>query len=728
MKRTITIVLAVAFSFNFASAQNGKIVFGPLDGDSAAVMLVEDGMSITIPVWIRTEPGINIVGLHWPLAAKNDHVASRDDGALFDPFPGWDDVGFLVPNEDGENPEYTNQSMLGIKDLIGTPDPVDGINTEGEWWMVAEYYMTISLGNPIDTVVTDALIAGDHPDNGGFVWSAFEIGELPAESFDYSFSSFYFADNSDPVWCETETEFCGDVGATLCIPLCGTDENMGDDLHIVQISGEGEYTEDIGGPGGYTSGNWCGNLEPGIYTLAFEIRDNAGGDVPLEITVNFQAVTMNIDCVEGFPGGLISIPVTLNTCSFMMGGMDIFISYDSTALSITDVKPTGRIDDGNEFWNVNVESPCEDCPDLEAVRIVWISDINNGVHHSPAYPGDDPVFVMTFRIDEDVEWDTELPITFYNDLNTDNTISDSTGFEWFRPELVNGCINVIDPAGYKGDPNMNGVLYEIGDAVLVVRYLIDGSVVWTENGTSDDAIQHSSADLNNNGIVEITDLVRFILIINGSIEPPKSDPASAIAEIDVSSSDDAIEVSISSDLDVGGVLLEISHPGIEFGTPYAGGMDVTFKDADGIMRAVIYSLEGSSIAAGKSTLLTVPVVSNDGGSIEVTEVSSADAYGRMLETVVLLDAPLPMGYAVFQNYPNPFNAQTSISFAIPEAVHVSVEIFDLLGRSVIILMDSDLQAGFHSVIWDARDQSSGIYFYRIVAGDLDKKSKMVLLK
>jgi hypothetical protein len=89
---------------------------------------------------------------------------------------------------------------------------------------------------------------------------------------------------------------------------------------------------------------------------------------------------------------------------------------------------------------------------------------------------------------------------------------------------------------------------------------------------------------------------------------------------------------------------------------------------------------------------------------------------------------LPNVILISQNYPNPFNAQTMISFSLPQASHVSVEVFDLLGRSVATLLDGDLKAGYHEVDWNAKEQPSGMYFYRIQAGEFSEAKKMTLLK
>jgi|GEM_PF-3369262 len=93
----------------------------------------------------------------------------------------------------------------------------------------------------------------------------------------------------------------------------------------------------------------------------------------------------------------------------------------------------------------------------------------------------------------------------------------------------------------------------------------------------------------------------------------------------------------------------------------------------------------------------------------------------------------PAAFTLLQNYPNPFNQSTKIRFNLPRASFVSLNIYDLLGRKVRILVSEHLSPGFKSVLWDARNDSeeevaSGIYFYQIKAGDFTDTKKLVLVK
>ncbi len=92
------------------------------------------------------------------------------------------------------------------------------------------------------------------------------------------------------------------------------------------------------------------------------------------------------------------------------------------------------------------------------------------------------------------------------------------------------------------------------------------------------------------------------------------------------------------------------------------------------------------------------------------------------------DAVIPTEYDLSQNYPNPFNPSTNISFSIPEAGFVQLDVFNLLGQRVATLVSENRQAGIHTVNFDAQRLSSGIYIYRIQSGDFVSTKKMMLIK
>lgn len=92
------------------------------------------------------------------------------------------------------------------------------------------------------------------------------------------------------------------------------------------------------------------------------------------------------------------------------------------------------------------------------------------------------------------------------------------------------------------------------------------------------------------------------------------------------------------------------------------------------------------------------------------------------------DEDLPVEFALEQNYPNPFNPVTTVEFALPEMSEVRLEVFDVLGRRVQTLVNGPMDAGYHSVQFNAERLASGIYLYRIHAGAYTKVQRMVLMK
>ena len=90
-------------------------------------------------------------------------------------------------------------------------------------------------------------------------------------------------------------------------------------------------------------------------------------------------------------------------------------------------------------------------------------------------------------------------------------------------------------------------------------------------------------------------------------------------------------------------------------------------------------------------------------------------------------------YSLDQNFPNPFNPETEIRYQLPEAAHVNLAIYNLLGQKIQTLIDKELQAGFHSMKWDGKNDAgigitSRVYLFNLQAGSFHAIKKMVLLR
>ena len=88
----------------------------------------------------------------------------------------------------------------------------------------------------------------------------------------------------------------------------------------------------------------------------------------------------------------------------------------------------------------------------------------------------------------------------------------------------------------------------------------------------------------------------------------------------------------------------------------------------------------------------------------------------------------PGDFVLHQNFPNPFNPATTIRFSLPRKEHVTLKVFDMLGREVATLLEGELSIGEHSVVFDARDLTSGVYFYRLTADQFVQIRKAFLIK
>ncbi|MGD0339701.1 MAG: T9SS type A sorting domain-containing protein [Bacteroidota bacterium] len=104
------------------------------------------------------------------------------------------------------------------------------------------------------------------------------------------------------------------------------------------------------------------------------------------------------------------------------------------------------------------------------------------------------------------------------------------------------------------------------------------------------------------------------------------------------------------------------------------------------------------------------------------------SFDNLITSVPLSSSELPSKFNLAQNYPNPFNPSTTISFNLPSKSFVSLKVFDALGREVATIVSEELSAGSYTRQWNAAGIPSGIYFYRLQAGNYTETKKLVLLR
>ena len=88
----------------------------------------------------------------------------------------------------------------------------------------------------------------------------------------------------------------------------------------------------------------------------------------------------------------------------------------------------------------------------------------------------------------------------------------------------------------------------------------------------------------------------------------------------------------------------------------------------------------------------------------------------------------PISFQLSQNYPNPFNPVTNIQFSIPQDYFVTLMVYNSVGEEIAVLVNKKMSAGLHTISWNAIDMPSGVYLYKILAGNFSEIKKMILLK
>jgi hypothetical protein len=476
-------------------------------------------------------------------------------------------------------------------------------------------------------------------------------------------------------------------------------------------------------------------------------------------------------------GSIDSLGVYIAQGTERMGGYDMLIAYDASALIF--IKATEgdlHIDCEWEYFTYRY-GPFGNCGNQcpsGMVRVIGMAELNNGPFHPicfrldpVAYGGCYSLFFLHFVVTNDYTLECNvLPVRFFWYDCGDNTISskdgdtlwvsrnvynkgggpqsggifpplvpgmcpnedydyyeitnDTVGFPTFmgvqeecfgQPpktpidfiNFYNGgmdlvCIDTLDD---RGDINLNDVANEIADAVMFTNYFIYGLGVFKINQPA----QIAATDVNADGLtLSVGDLVYLTRILSGDAQPyNKLSPMATTYTVDNG------VVSVEGRMGAAYVVFQ----GDVTPTLLAEQMELkyAYNTEENVTRALVYSLEGHGFS-GDFLSANGNIVSIEMGSYE--------------GAVVKLEQ-LPVDFALNQNYPNPFNPVTTVSFNLPVATDYTLTIYNVTGQQVTEFAGS-ADAGVVSVDVDASSWASGVYFYRLTAGDFSDTKKMVLLK
>jgi hypothetical protein len=494
---------------------------------------------------------------------------------------------------------------------------------------------------------------------------------------------------------------------------------------------------------------------------------------------------LSIDGGECIPVGRIQ-KVDINIESFRpIGGFELLISFDAsvTAFSIALIDETAIA--GWEYFNYRLNSgACAPICPSGLVRMVGLAEINNGANHPPpeTLTPNGVLIHLYFLVTNDQNVGGQfLPINFVTYECADNVVSDPSGNDLYVDskifnseniviwdednnvtypesirqrglgtpdscivgngkglpkrcvEFINGGICVIHPDSIddRGDINLNGVSYEVADAVVFTNYFIYGLSAFTVNIFG----QIAATDVNADGItLSVADLVLLIRIIIGDVPPiPKINPHEIDLILANSFENDAMTVTGESTNGIGGAYLVYQlDQSSSFGTPElttsSNQMEMLYNIENNELRILIYSRSGAGIDAGKQELVKIPF---EGNRPKISKFDFADADGRSY-IASLKNFGLPEGFELHQNYPNPFNPSTTLSFGLPTETKWELSVFNVAGGRVRQFIGLN-EAGVVEILWDGKaddgnEVASGVYFYRLVAGKFVDTKKMIMLK
>jgi len=470
--------------------------------------------------------------------------------------------------------------------------------------------------------------------------------------------------------------------------------------------------------------------DSGYHTARVALYDQYGAADTALMVIDVAQTTvfaMTVDTTSGYPGELVTIDILLENLE-EVASFNLLVNYDYTALTFASVSLSGTRCEHFEYFSFHLDEN-----NIEGdVRLVGIADVGDGFHTDNLAVGSGPIVTMQFYIINSSQFaGYAVPVTFsFRDVlyRTDNTMTgiDGTSIEQEKIQYANGYVRIEkDPGAKIGDINMNGIPFEIADAIYFTNYFIN-PVSYPLSPQ-----QLLISDVNQDGFGgTIADLVNMINnIINFGISNKPIAPRGAVA---VGRVDDGLV--LSSQTELGGLALTLELPdgmdevGVRSDLEALGLTMKTGHDGD-VLRVVILGENGERIPSGTWQFITF----DNAFAFDIREIQIATADGALVTSVNNLNGFVPDDYALSQNYPNPFNPSTEISFYLPNSGKVTLTVFNLLGRNIVTLVDRELQSGSHTVVWDGREgdgsaASSGMYFYRITAGDFSDSKKMILLK
>ncbi len=447
-----------------------------------------------------------------------------------------------------------------------------------------------------------------------------------------------------------------------------------------------------------------------------------GGQVSLE----YVAGTMGPSMVgTGYPLSF-RVRITNNTDRYVMGISNGFTVYSPDGASIGAVElSSGSL--WQELWYI--ETWTWEPAASEAFGNVAFGLFPPGV--APDYTGSSYQINLEPLAAEDAGKTICFDSSYFGAGGTwmwaidgNNTLKPS----WDGPH----CYTIEEALYFPGDIDLDGDI-TIADLIDMVTYMF-------QDGEPPAILD--ACDVNGScfdpDIADVTYLVDYMF---GDGEMPVFSCAGPAAKTAVDAESLILETSYEAGYTIVRADSRLDLAGIQLTMALAGepdqvlnladdNLEVFHGYADGRLTLGMFDMEGEvSMAAGNRELVRIK------GEGHLLSATAADVNNTAIAASIVhrKDHSLPTDFALIQNYPNPFNGYTAISFSLAKQSDVVLEIFDITGRSVTVLVDASMAAGDHAVSWDgtAADgtaTASGVYFYKLTANGQTDSRKMMYLK
>ncbi len=584
------------------------------------------------------------------------------------------------------------------------------------------------------------------------------------------------------------TDECGAVGLDTCIVTIEYNQaptmNLPPDfVAYLDYAGEACFSVGVNDANGNLAGveiNPIGIYNPsqdqvcfdadssGVYNFELIAYDDCGAErvdsISIEVVLD-ECTHVQIQKTEdAIQGQVDSVSVYLNGTGKDLGGFDLLIAYDASALGVNAVKPGELFENcGWEYFNyrTGADGNCgSGCPS-GLLRIVGIAETNNGANHPGCFFNGmlGSLADIFFLVSNDRTLECQYaPVRFFwldcgdNSFSSrfgdtlwisrrvydleHNPIQDWTyGFPGYygahdscmagggdgKPaalrciDFTNGGIDIIcaDSIDGRGDINLNEVAYEIADAVLFSNYFVQGLDVFTVNIDG----QIAATDVNADGLtLTVADLVYLIRVVIGDAPAVSKLRPGELVEAEFDLRGGLLSIA-NTDYRIGAVSLIVEGEVVPELAENASHMSMRYSYDGNNTRVLVYSMN-------RDGFLETGDLLDFGGSAVISEIQVGAFDGFVMQPKT---NALPTDYHLSQNYPNPFNPSTTFEFALREATDWNLEVFNILGQKVTSWSGHN-EAGWVRVTWNADHQASGVYFYKLEAGDFTATKKMVLLK